>query len=66
MKLKNEIDKIRKWEKKTKRKDLKMKQKNTHMIFTNMKQKVLLVIIFIPAKLVKLKLKWIEAIYQKY
>ena len=36
--IKNEIGEIKKWEEKIERKDLKYKTKNTHMIFSNMKQ----------------------------
>ena len=37
-KIKDEIDEIKKWEEKIKRKELKYKQKSTYMIFSNMKQ----------------------------
>ena len=50
-KIKNEIDEIQKWEEKSKRKDLKYETKNTYMIFSNMKQKHLLVKVLILVKL---------------
>ena len=49
---KNKIGEIKKWEEKIKKKDLKYDTKNTYMIFSNMKQQNLFVIIFILAKLI--------------
>ena len=40
-----------------------MKQTNINMIFNNMKQQGLLVTLFVPVKLIEMKLKWIKAIY---
>ena len=50
-----------------KAKDLKYETNKyiLHMIFNNLKQKELLVIIFILAKLVWMKLRWIKAVFGK-
>ena len=42
-----------------------MKQKNTFIIFSNLKQRDIAVIIFILAKLIWMKLRQIKANYQK-
>ena len=49
--IKNGIYKIKKWEDKINRRDLKYNTKNAHMIFNNMKRKDLLVKVFILLKL---------------
>ena len=60
---KYETNDVKKWESKISRKDLKYETKNSLIIFSNMKQYDLLVIIFISTKLVWMKMKWIKSIY---
>ena len=42
-----------------------MKKINTYMIFNDLKQSDILVIVFILVNLIQLKLIWIKEIYQK-
>ena len=63
----NEIDEIKKWEEKIKRKDLKYETKKyiyDFQIFeTKDLLKDLLMIIFMLIKLMKMKLRWIKGMY---
>ena len=63
----NEIDEIKKWEEKIKRKELKYETKkyiHDFQIFeTKDLLKDLLMIIFMLVKLMKMKLRWIKGMY---
>ena len=62
---KYETNDVKKWESKISRKDLKYETKNSLIIFSNMKQYDLLVIIFISTKLLWMKMKQIKSIFNK-
>ena len=62
-KIKDEINGIKKWEGKNKREDLKYRTNITHMVFSYMKRKDILLKVFILAKLIWMMLEWIKAIY---